>query len=87
MSGNGRHAAKRDTKDKKGSPEKSLLRRLGNPIPQRLKIFLMQRYSPEVLIKSNGFAQAQFCFLYALLYSRIPPELNHTDLPARHRIS
>ena len=57
-----------------GSPEKSLLRRLGDPIPQRLKIFLMQRYSPQVLIKINGIAQAQFCFLYAPCHTRATRE-------------
>ena len=36
-----------------------------DPIPQRPEIFIVNRQSPNVLIKLNGMPQASFCLLHA----------------------
>jgi hypothetical protein len=50
--------------------QRYLLWRLGEPIPQGPKILIIERQPPNTLIKINGIAQAQFCFLYAPCHTR-----------------
>jgi hypothetical protein len=42
-----------------------------DPIPQRPEIFIVNRQSPNVLIKLNGMPQASFCLLHAARDARV----------------
>ena len=46
----------------------------GRSNPTEAEVFLKQRQPPDVLIKINRIAYAQFCFLYAPCHTRTARE-------------